>query len=319
MGGCRGSSAPFAAEVSLGPSPRLPSELQAGAARATAMSETVMHRVAVRNRRPANDSRRRRLPKGRGCSTVAPLTESHDMSARSLLAARADCRTRASWIGQGGTVTETASCGTNVGGRYHPKPCGRPATHVVDGHLPMCEAHAILCSDATGADVRVIDLGPRLVLICGLPASGKSTLARQLAPKIRAIRLDKDRWTTRLGLDVWDDELRVRVEGQLWELAQELLANGQSVILEWGHWARAERDEKRLGARALGVAVELRYLDASLEELIERAERRSASGEWTASPMTRAHFERWAQVFEPPDEEEMRLFDPPVAEVPSAP
>ena len=45
----------------------------------------------------------------------------------------------------------------------------------------------------------------RLVLICGLPASGKSTLARQLAPEIPAIRLDKDEWVTRLGAEVWDD------------------------------------------------------------------------------------------------------------------
>ena len=111
----------------------------------------------------------------------------------------------------------------------------------------------------------------RLVLICGLPASGKTTLARQLAPEIPAIRLDKDQWTTQLGLDVWDDEFRVRLERQLWALTQELLAQGQSVILEWGHWARVERDEKRLGARALGVGVELHYLDAPLEELIERA------------------------------------------------
>ena len=105
----------------------------------------------------------------------------------------------------------------------------------------------------------------RLALICGLPASGKSTLARQLAPKIPA-------------------------------------------------WARVERDEKRLGARALGVGVELHYLDAPLEELIARAERRNASGEWTASPMTRAHFERWATIFQPPDEEEILLFDEPIAE-----
>ncbi len=88
----------------------------------------------------------------------------------------------------------------------------------------------------------------RLVLICGLPASGKSTLARQLAPKIPAIRLDKDAWATQLGADVWDDEFRVRLEHQLWVLSQDLLAQGQSVILEWGHWARVERDEKRLGA-----------------------------------------------------------------------
>ena len=90
-------------------------------------------------------------------------------------------------------------------------------------------------------------------------------------PRFAAIRLDKDQWTTQLGLDVWDDEFRVRLERQLWALTQDLLAQGQSVILEWGHWARVERDEKRLGARALGVGVELHYLDAPLEELIDRA------------------------------------------------
>ena len=152
------------------------------------------------------------------------------------------------------------------------------------------------------------------MLICGLPASGKSTLARRLAPTIPAIRLDKDQWVTQLGADVWDDGFRARIERQLWALTQELLARGQSVILEWGHWARAERDEKRLGARALGVGVELRYLDAPLDELIERADRRTASGEWTASPMTRGHFEEWSTIFEAPDEEELLLFDDPYAE-----
>jgi predicted kinase len=154
----------------------------------------------------------------------------------------------------------------------------------------------------------------RLVLLCGLPASGKSTLARELAPRIPAITLDADGWMTQLGADLWDEEFRVRLERQMWVLSQELLAQGQSVILEWGHWARAERDEKRLGARALGVSVELHYLDAPLEELIGRAERRNASGAWTAAPMTRAHFETWATIFQPPDEAEMRLFDPPLAE-----
>jgi predicted kinase len=154
----------------------------------------------------------------------------------------------------------------------------------------------------------------RLVLICGLPASGKSTLARRLAPRLSAIRLDKDQWTTHLGADLWDEAFRVRLEEQLWALSRDLLARGQSVILEWGHWARVERDEKRLGARALGVGVELHYLDAPLEQLIERAERRNASGEWTASPMTRAHFEEWATVFQPPDEEEVLLFDTPLPE-----
>ena len=154
----------------------------------------------------------------------------------------------------------------------------------------------------------------RLVLICGLPASGKSALARRLAPEIPAIRLNKDEWALQLGADLWDEKFRVRLERQLWALSRELLAQGQSVILEWGHWARVERDEKRLGARALGVGVELHYLDAPLEELIERAERRNASGEWTGPPITRAHFEEWMTIFEPPGEEESLLFDKPLFE-----
>jgi len=153
------------------------------------------------------------------------------------------------------------------------------------------------------------------VLICGLPASGKSTLARRLAPKIPAIRLDKDQWTIQLGHDPWDDDFRPLIEGKLWTLTQELLVQGQSVILEWGHWARVEREEKRLGARALRVGVELHYLDAPLEELIERAEQRTVSGEWSASPMRRIHFEQWATMFQPPDEEELHLYDEPAPEV----
>src|SRR5204862_3227397 len=118
----------------------------------------------------------------------------------------------------------------------------------------------------------------RLVLICGLPASGKSTLARQLAATIPAIRLDKDGWVTQLGADVWDEEFRVRLEHQLWALSRDLLAQGQSVILEWGDWARVERDEKRLGARALGGRADLHYRDVPSEEVIQRAARRTAQG-----------------------------------------
>jgi hypothetical protein len=60
------------------------------------------------------------------------------------------------------------------------------------------------------------------------------------------------------------------------------------------------------------VGVELHYLAAPLDELVERAERRNESGEWTASPITRAQLEQWSTVFEPPEDEELLLFDEPV-------
>ena len=57
-----------------------------------------------------------------------------------------------------------------------------------------------------------------------------------------------------------------------------LLVLGTSVVLEWGFWARSERDEKREAARALGVAVELRFLDAPYDELVRRVVARHAVG-----------------------------------------
>ena len=110
----------------------------------------------------------------------------------------------------------------------------------------------------------------RLILICGLPGSGKTTLAKELAPRVRAVRLCPDEWKHDLGIDYYDERRRVQLEDRLWRLGQELLTLGQSVILENGFWAREERDGLRLSARALGVAVELHYLEAPVEELWRR-------------------------------------------------
>ena len=46
--------------------------------------------------------------------------------------------------------------------------------------------------------------GARLILICGLPGSGKTTFARELAPKVPAVRLSPDEWKHDLGIDYYD-------------------------------------------------------------------------------------------------------------------
>lgn len=114
----------------------------------------------------------------------------------------------------------------------------------------------------------------------------------------------------RLGFDPFDEVARDRVERVCWDLAQDLLRLGASVILESGFWLRSERDEKRLAARDIGVPVELRYLDVQLDELVRRVERRYQS-EIGAVRLTRVQLEGWLPLFEPPDDGELALFDPP--------
>jgi predicted kinase len=90
---------------------------------------------------------------------------------------------------------------------------------------------------------------PRLVIVCGLPGSGKTSHAKQVEQQLCAVRLCPDEWMTALHINLWDSEARDRIEQLQWKFAQELLARGQSVVIEWGTWARAERDVLRMGAR----------------------------------------------------------------------
>ncbi len=113
-----------------------------------------------------------------------------------------------------------------------------------------------------------------------------------------------------LGVDLWNGDARDRLEEQFWRLTQELLRLGLSVLLESGFWLRSDRDEKRLGARALGADVELRYLPASTDELVRRLEARNTQSGPDTALITRSHLESWLPSFQPPDDEEIALFDP---------
>ena len=144
--------------------------------------------------------------------------------------------------------------------------------------------------------------------MCGLPGSGKTTLAKVLESRLRAVRFSPDEWMDALSLNLWDEERRGKIEALQWKLGQELLALGLTVIIEWGTWGRTERDTLRLGARALGAAVELHYVSAPVDVLFDRIQRRGME----KPPIDRDAVSRWFEIFQAPTVEEMALFDKPL-------
>ena len=152
----------------------------------------------------------------------------------------------------------------------------------------------------------------RVILVCGLPGSGKTTLSKRLAAELGAVRMCPDEWMDALDIDLWDQPARGRVEQLQWLLATRLLALGVTVIIEWGLWTRGERDVLREQVHALGGAIELRYLDVPVDELWRRLDDRNRrpAAAWTV--IDRASLLAWAAEFEVPSTEELGGYDAPI-------
>jgi hypothetical protein len=81
---------------------------------------------------------------------------------------------------------------------------------------------------------------PTLYIMVGLPASGKTTLAKELELQHKALRLTKDDWMMPLlGWGEFEDKREV-VEGLLWSMGARALQLGLNVVLDYGrepkHW-----------------------------------------------------------------------------------
>lgn len=118
-----------------------------------------------------------------------------------------------------------------------------------------------------------------LWLLVGLPAAGKTTLAKQIADEHVALRLSPDEWMIPLFGESDSAGRRDVLEGRLITVAFQVLRLGTSVVLDFGSWARDERAALRWLAMVAGAGWQLVYLPIDRATQLERVALR-----WQQSP-----------------------------------
>lgn len=132
-----------------------------------------------------------------------------------------------------------------------------------------------------GAYMKILDRKPEVLILTGLPASGKSTAAREWVAE------DPD---SRRRLN-WDD-LRLEMFGPTWkwnradeakmkeasfELAHAYLASGLSVVIDNTNLTQAARAKWETLAKAYGITPEVHEISTPIETCIARDRQRGAA------------------------------------------
>jgi predicted kinase len=159
---------------------------------------------------------------------------------------------------------------------------------------------------------------PTMYVMVGLPASGKTTRAKEIEQDCNALRLTPDEWMIPLFADLaprpFGESLaggkRDVLEGRLVWLALRALRLRTNVVLDFGVWSRDERSALHYLALSAGARFQLVYMEVHDDEQARRAQERNMREPGTTFAVTPAELRLWRQSFEAPDEAELTAFTP---------
>ena len=149
---------------------------------------------------------------------------------------------------------------------------------------------------------------PIVHLMCGLVGGGKTTLARQLAEELPALRFSRDEWMIRLYGLSYDDPRYVEhldpCTELMWDVAVEALRLGVNVILDWNHWSQQRRADALDRSRKAGFDAVVHFLDVPIDTAIRRARHRLSTRPADAHRIDEAAARHFATIFEQPTDDE---------------
>lgn len=146
---------------------------------------------------------------------------------------------------------------------------------------------------------------PTLIVMVGLPATGKTTFARRLAAERGALRLTPDEWMIPLFHAPDPDGRRDVLEGRFVWLAIEALRCGTDVVLDFGVWSRNERNALRFLAAEVGAGSELHYVTASHDEQLRRISSRSTTDPNASFEISSDELRQFRAIFQEPSASEL--------------
>jgi predicted kinase len=143
-------------------------------------------------------------------------------------------------------------------------------------------------------------------MICGYLGAGKTTFARKVEERERALRFSVDEMYLRLFADGPTYELDSAAMGRLLDVIEDhwtrAAVQGISVVLDLGFWNREFRERTRARAEELGARVRLYFLQCSDDLARERClSRNGTEGAFLISP---EGFEELKARFEAPSDDE---------------
>lgn len=151
----------------------------------------------------------------------------------------------------------------------------------------------------------------KVYLICGKICCGKTTYAQKLCKEKNAVLLSVDEITLALfGQHPGDkhDEYVERTEKYLLNKSVELISKDINVVLDWGFWAKAERESAKGFYKSRNIVCELHYIDISDETWKSRLHKRNnavLANETSAYYVDDNLAAKFASIFEVPSEDEI--------------
>ncbi len=142
-----------------------------------------------------------------------------------------------------------------------------------------------------------------LIVVLGLPGTGKTTFARALAAQTGARHLNTDMLRAELGLrGQYDETTKARVYDELLRLARTTLRQGTSVVLDGTFYRQAFRDRISDLAQETGAVLKWLELRASTETVQQRV---SGSRPYSEADFT--VYQKIREAFEPLKGERLSL------------